>query len=422
MTIATRPSAHASQAAIPVRFEQIADKGGVRPALDGVDASPVRPVIDPSPAVLAPAAPNPREVEYQRALGAYNAAYNAWQEQHAKPYWSRVTEARTQRRDRPWTEQHLGPFVDTHPPVYAGPPKPKRADFGLDPEPSRPTRRLADFVSAAGEQGYGFTLTPESATPAQAAAFETQFRRRYVQAALAAGFNRDQTVGVYVFETGGDGRHSELHPGSAAIGYAQLLIANSITTTVEQGRAIADRLRAQGLPAKADLVLRMRDDILRENGGRPPTWEQAMSVLSGTRVGRAVHAANLDLDIGPQLQITKLMTTAQSYRDYSRRSGTQRELTAEILEAMNLAGPVNGFWLGHPRTADRLTVNFFQRNGYEGNPVLSELVDGERRARTAGALMTRMSGIMHGERRNGAGSQEISRIFDELTPDAGRVP
>jgi hypothetical protein len=81
---------------------------------------------------------------------------------------------------------------------------------------------------------------------------------------------------------------------------------------------------------------------------------------------------------------------------------------------MNLAGPVNGFWLGHALTANHLTANFFLRGGYEGNPVLSELVGGERRARTAGALMTRMGEIMRGERCRRDGSREIARIFDEL--------
>ncbi|MEZ0314605.1 MAG: hypothetical protein ACAI38_22785 [Myxococcota bacterium] len=415
MTISTRPST-AARAPIVRNSEQVAQSGASRPILEGLYAAPPRLVAEPAPSALAPAVADPREVAYQRALSAHTAAFTSWQNEHAKPYWARVSETRTERRARPWTEQHQGPFVDTHPPLYSGPPKPNRADFGLDPDPPRPTRRIADFVSAARDQGYRFDFAPQDATAAQAGAFETQFRRRYVQAALAAGFNRDQTVGVYVFETGGDGRHTELHPNSAAVGYAQLLIANSITTTVAEGQAIADRLRAQGLTAKADLVLRMRADILRANGGRPPTWEHAEGVMSATPLGRAVHAANLDLDIGPQLQITKLMKTASDYRDYSRRTNTQRELTAEILEAMNLGGPVNGFWLGHPRTAERLTVNFFLRNGYEGNPVLSELVDGERRARTAGGFMTRMSEIMHGERRTRAGTQEIMRIFDELSP------
>ncbi len=422
MTTTTRVTTQVPRAPIARDSEQVAQAGAARPVLDGLYTGHVRRASDPTPAAVAPALPNPQEVAYQRALDVYKAAFTTWQQQHAEPYWTRVTEARTQRRARPWTEQHQGPFVDTHPPVYSGPPKPNRKDFGLDPELGRQPRRIADFVAAARERGYPFDLVPENATPAQAAAYETQFRKRYVQAALAAGFNRDQTVGVYVFETGGSGKHSELHSSSAAIGYAQLLVPNSITTIVEQGRGIADRLRGLGLNAKADLVARLRNDILAANGGNPPSWEHAYNVMSATPLGRAVHAANLDLDIGPQLQITKLKKTASDFEDYSRRTGTQRELTAEVLEAMNLAGPVNGFWLGHPRTADRLTVNFFQRSGYEGNPVLAEMVEGQSRARTAASLMTRMSQIMHGERRTRDGSVEIARLFDELAPPPRRSP
>jgi hypothetical protein len=238
-----------------------------------------------------------------------------------------------------------------------------------------------------------------------------------VQAALAAGFNREQVVGVYVFETGGDGKHTELHPASAAIGYAQLIIANSTGTIAEQGQELATRLRAQGMTAKADLVLRLRRDIIAGNGGRVPSWAQAQRMAS-TQLGQAVHAANLDVDIGPQLQIVKLLETARLYRTYSQRNGTPaRELTAEVLEAMNLAGPSSGYALGHPATAEKLTVNFFQRSGYEGNPILSEVgPDGKRHARTAASLMTRMSEIMHGPRRDLAGAREIASIFDELSP------
>ena len=59
---------------------------------------------------------------------------------------------------------------------------------------------------------------------------------------------------------------------------------------------------------------------------------------------------------------------------FARRKGLDRELTAAELEMMNLTGDGNGYDMVTMPEAMRDSVptsNFFQRSGYERNPVAS---------------------------------------------------
>ena len=99
----------------------------------------------------------------------------------------------------------------------------------------------------------------------------------------------------------------------------------------------------------------------------PNTWA-AHEKLAQTPQGLGIHAAVLDIDIGPLLQTQKLLDSVI----FARRRGVARPLTAAELEMMNLAGDGNGLDMIMMPAAMRgevPTSNFFQRAGYELNPV-----------------------------------------------------
>jgi hypothetical protein len=76
----------------------------------------------------------------------------------------------------------------------------------------------------------------------------------------------------------------------------------------------------------------------------------------------------LDIDVGPMLQTQKLMTSVI----FARAKGYNRPLTAAELEMMNLTGDGTGLDMVTMPQAMREQVptsNFFQRSGYERNPV-----------------------------------------------------
>src|SRR5260370_39649284 len=84
--------------------------------------------------------------------------------------------------------------------------------------------------------------------------------------------------------------------------------------------------------------------------------------------GWAVHAMVLDIDVGPMLQTHKLLTSVI----FARAKGYMRPLTAAELEMMNLTGDGTGLDMVTMPQAMREQVptsNFFQRGGYERNPV-----------------------------------------------------
>ncbi|MGD0315546.1 MAG: hypothetical protein ABSB37_06275, partial [Xanthobacteraceae bacterium] len=99
----------------------------------------------------------------------------------------------------------------------------------------------------------------------------------------------------------------------------------------------------------------------------PDDWGQH-GILAGTAKGLAIHAMNLDLNVGPLLQTQKLLDSVF----FAHRKGHGAQLTAAELEMMNLTGDGNGFdmiempsdWRNQVPTA-----NFFQRRGYADNPV-----------------------------------------------------
>ena len=264
----------------------------------------------------------------------------------------------------------------TQPPVYGGPKRP----VNPEPEEEKPPRErkplpvVADFLKAAAEQ---FQFMP------QRPAAEVDFKRAYARYALAAGLTREQAVRVYSFETGGTGNHdmqsglSASRPGSraisTAIGYNQLLTTNSVELLAEQGHEFIKELTARaatlsGAPRKAmDHKLAVLKKMVAFSRTVPDTWSEHEK-LANTPQGWAVHAMVLDIDVGPMLQTHKLLTSVI----FARAKGYNRPLSAAELEMMNLTGDGTGLDMVTMPQAMREQVptsNFFQRGGYERNPV-----------------------------------------------------
>jgi len=315
--------------------------------------------------------------EYRRKLKEYQEARAAFEEE-AGAYWNSITEKRRGRNAK--RREHLAigldDYVLTQPPVYSGPKRPVNPE--PEPEPERRERKyipvVADLLKAASEH---FQFAP------QRPASEIEFKRAYARTALAAGLTREQAVRVYAFETGGNGNHdmqsglSASRPGSraisTAIGYNQLLTTNSVELLAEQGQEFIKALteRAASLSGPARKAMDQKIAVLKKmvafTRTVPDDWS-AHEKLADTEQGWAVHAMVLDIDVGPLLQTHKLLTSVL----FARAKGYSRPLTAAELEMMNLTGDGTGLDMVTMPQAMREQVptsNFFQRGGYERNPV-----------------------------------------------------
>ncbi|XIA65259.1 hypothetical protein ACFIOY_02365 [Bradyrhizobium sp. TZ2] len=326
---------------------------------------------------MAQAASPQAIAEYRRKLKEYQEARAAF-DQEAGAYWASVSEKRKGRNAKRRERQAitLDDYVLTQPPVYSGPKRP----VSPVPEEEKPPRErkplpvVADFLQAAAEH---FQFTPQR-PPA-----EVEFKRAYARYAEAAGLTREQAVRVYSFETGGNGNYdmqsglSASRPGSraisTAIGYNQLLTTNSVELMAEQGHEFIKELTAKaatlsGAPRKAmDHKLAVLKKMVAFSRTVPDTWSEHEK-LANTPQGWAVHAMVLDIDVGPMLQTHKLLTSVH----FARAKGYNRPLTAAELEMMNLTGDATGLDMVTMPQAMRERVptsNFFQRGGYERNPV-----------------------------------------------------
>jgi hypothetical protein len=337
--------------------------------------------IEPLPSstadAMAQAASPQAMAEYRRKLREYQEARAAFEEE-AGAYWASISEKRKGRNAKRRERQTitLDDYVLTQPPVYSGPKRP----VSPEPEEEKPPRErkplpvVADFLKAAAEQ---FQFTPQRPSS------ELEFKRAYARYALAAGLTREQAIRVYSFETGGNGNYdmqSGLNPSkpgsraiSTAIGYNQLLTTNSVELLAEQGHELIKELTARtatlsGAPRKAmDHKLAVLKKMVAFTRTVPDTWSEHEK-LANTPQGWAVHAMVLDVDVGPMLQTHKLLTSVH----FARAKGYNRPLTAAELEMMNLTGDGTGLDMVTMPQAMRERVptsNFFQRGGYERNPV-----------------------------------------------------
>jgi len=329
---------------------------------------------------MAQAASQQAVAEYRRKLGEYQEARMAF-EQQATAYWSSIAEKRRGRNAKRRERLAIEPddYVLTQPPFYSGPKRPVNPEPSPpEPEPTRRERKyipvIADLLKAAAEH---FQFAP------QRPASELEFKRAYARAAYAAGLTRDQAVRVYSFETGGNGSH-DMQSGlsasragsraiSSAIGYNQLLTTNSVELLAEQGHEIVQVLteragQLSGAPRKAiDQKIAVLKRMVAVARSVPDQWAEHEKV-GDTPQGWALHAMVLDIDVGPLLQTHKLLTSLV----FARAKGYTRALTAAELEMMNLTGDSTGLdmvTMPQPLREQVPTSNFFQRSGYERNPV-----------------------------------------------------
>jgi hypothetical protein len=302
-------------------------------------------------------------------------------EDEAAAYWASISQMRRLRnaKRRDHQEILLSDYVLTQPPAYVGPSR----SVELSPPPEKPPETVpkyvpvvADFLKSA-EDYFGYMP--------QRPKREAEFRRAYAQAAAVAGLTRDQAVRVYGFESGGNGTYDVqagleyatpgAHAISPALGYNQLLNTNSVELLAEQGNEFVTtlKIRAAHATGAAKRVLDGKTEVLRHMiefcRSVPDEWA-AHDALANTPRGLGVHALVLDIDVGPLLQAAKLQNSVL----FARRKGFQATLSAAELELMNLTGDGNGFDMVMMPAAMRArvpTANFFQRSGYERNPVAS---------------------------------------------------
>jgi hypothetical protein len=160
---------------------------------------------------------------------------------------------------------------------------------------------------------------------------------------------------------------------STAIGYNQLLTANSVELIAEQGHELVRALTAKAAQSSGsqrqaiDHKLAVLKRMVALARSVPDEWAQHEK-LGNTPQGWAIHAMVLDIDVGPLLQTHKLLTSVI----FARAKGFVRPLTAAELEMMNLTGDGTGLdmvTMPQPMREQVPTSNFFQRAGYERNPV-----------------------------------------------------
>jgi len=343
----------------------------------------------------------------------YRKARDQFERQH-RAYWHRIEAKRDARRAKRLLGQAPGPedYIAQQPPKYTGPELPPEIARIVTevrpPAPERPLATVADFLEQA-KAVYGFVPTPTT---------EREFKRRYAQEALAVGLTKDQIVRIYALETGGQGTY-DMQAGfnpltkqgraiSSALGYAQLLHANSTSELVKHGDRFARRLlgmaaapgiepgRAAALRAKAAIVRHM----LRAARSIPDEWGHHMR-FAGTPAGLGIHALNLDADVGPWLQVLKL----KGLKDDAARAGRYNLAGAEI-ELMNLAGPRTGLEMMTPVAQSMPTANFFSEGGYYRNTIVRE--------KTAAELLKALNDRMEVNVKK-PGAVEFAQVFDEVT-------
>lgn len=369
-------------------------------AARGADAAPAaNGESGPMKAVMA---------EYRKKLAAYTKAWDAY-EKIAAPYWRAVTDKRSRRRTKMANDIPLtaSDYVMTQPPIYTGPPKPENP---LEPKKKSDIPDVEEFLAQAKAE---FGFEPEAPTD------EVAFKRAYARVAAANGLQRDVCVKIYGFESGGNGTYDiqagrEYNPKakviSTALGYNQLLTTNTVGLLAEAGGEFLAALNEMAASADGERKARLEDKIAKLkqmiafSRTVPNDWN-AHGRLANTPKGIGVHALNLDVDIGPLLQTRKLTNSVA----FAKRKGYLKPLTAAELEMMNLTGDGNGYdMLVMPKALREKvpTSNFFQRGGYERNPVAARNNTVAKLIAATDAKMVREAQL--------AGAKDLAAAFDEV--------
>ncbi len=333
-------------------------------------------------------------------------------------YWGKVKAKRKARRRKKRSQITKRDYVRTFPPKYSGPKLTKSlqkkwsAHLARGKKKSKKKRRqlpgVSDFLASASKH-YGFV--PERVP-------EREFKRRYAAEALRLGLSKTQVVRVYALETGGNGTADmqaginpitkKGRPISSALGYAQLLHANSVNELRKHGSKFIKRLERKAANANSARRAKLQKKITavrrmyRTVRNLPDKWSRHVAFAKTSR-GRGIHALNLDGDVGPWLQVIKLY----GIRKVGKRAG-RKNLTSTELELMNLAGPRTGLEMMTPIGRKMPTVNFFSRLGYSRNSIV--------RGRTGQELLAALGERMDYNVRN-KGSKLFFTVFDEVSKE-----
>jgi hypothetical protein len=131
----------------------------------------------------------------------------------------------------------------------------------------------------------------------------------------------------------------------------------------------------------------------------PESWPSHVAYAKSGK-GLGMHALNLDGDIGPWMQVVKL----KSIKDYAAKKGFSN-LSGAQLEIMNLAGPARGFEMMQGIGSTMPTSNFFDRGGYERNPVVHD--------KTGTQLLAKLNEIMDRNVQK-PGAARFAQIFEAI--------
>lgn len=305
-------------------------------------------------------------------------------EQKLDAYWEKVDGKRAGRRKKRAAQVPFdtSDYVMTLPPTYDGPKlspalakkyeKFLAAQDRSDPKPTKDMATVADYLATA-KRVYNFT--PERVS-------EKEFKRRYAREAMRLGLSKDQVVRIYALETGGIGTfdmQAGIHPIkktgrpiSSALGYAQLLDANSVNELYKAGPDFVRRIEAMAanpnvtaqrraqLKGKISAIKRMYANVRKI----PYEWSRQQAYAK-TPEGMGVHALNIDGDIGPLLQAIKL----KGLKDTADKVG-RTNLSGAEMELMNLSGPATGLEMMQPAGRKAPTTNFFSRRAYYVNKMV----------------------------------------------------
>jgi hypothetical protein len=371
---------------------------------------------------------------------AYEAAQKAYQADLGK-YWSGVVTSKSLHQ----TVNDFPPdYVGPPKPPGSGPVKapstlPTVNDMLQD------WNKLAPM--AAGHSHIPKLTIDESSEDA----FKHAYARESLNVGAKHGLSRKQTEivveSIYNFEDAGTGTKDllssvplkltepdnaqnekarrNIHPDSTAIGYNQLLMATSMRF-VDGSNAINDRLQelAKEAPARATVINHKREllgDIqqtvhkqLAEFAKNDPSQYidaqgkfteplyaafsrstvPTANGMTGRQMTAAVQALNLDRDIGPVLQSQQLDDLFHHSLKPDFQKALQQKVPRHVddylpaaIELANLAGGKAAGDMLQPKNATLPTVNFFDRDGYEGNPVTHK--------RSADELLEAIYNVMH---------------------------
>jgi len=365
------------------------------------------------PSLLAVSSPQFAEqadaASYREELAAYRAAYARFEEEE-KRYWAAIEAKKDIRTAKRKAGQAftLDDFVLSHPPKYSGPKRPKDPNAGpiIKTPPPKSTLPRADDLRLAMRELYDHKLPQYQ---------EKDFKIAYAREAKRHGLSAEQVIGVYALETGGLGPFDRVsgeipkingkckvekyvgQPLSTALGYFQLLNANTSSTLAANARGpeaqrFSNRLRAKAdeakgkrkreLKQKAKLMDRMvkdMDQAIARMNVEKNNWAE-FRALGKTKLGYAIHALNLDVDIGPMIQMSKLAFV----RNYAIEKGLG-DVASDRLELMNLVGYPRGAKMLEPVAFNVPTANFVSateiraNNSVLGDKTVAESVEKIRR-------------------------------------------